>query len=93
MAIYSEDEDQNVLDDKKQDEPNKNYRVVFETEVDAQDPLAAAKKIQDWLDAADNKWQFYVQEDDNSEINSVDLDKDDSCAVIPAPNYKPLIEN
>ena len=93
MAIYSEDEDQNVLDDKKQDEPNKTYRVVFEIEVDAQDPLAAAKEVQDWLQNPNDNWQFYVQEDDDSNINSVDLDEDESCAVLPADNYQPMIKN
>jgi len=93
MAIYSEEEDQNVIDDKKQDISNKTYKVAFEIEVDATDPLAAAKTVQEWLQNPNDNWQYYVQENDDSEINSVDLDEDDSCAVLPADNYYPMIKN
>jgi len=93
MAIYSEEEDQNVIDDKKQDMPNKTYKVAFEIEVDAEDPLAAAKKVQEWLQNPNDNWQFYVQEENKKEINSVDLDEDESWAVLPADNYYPIIKN
>jgi len=70
-----------------------NYKVVFEIDVEANSPLEAAKEIQEWLDAADNKWQFYVQPCDKSgDVFSVDLQKDDEDAVLKIDNYIPLIK-
>lgn len=71
----------------------KNYRVVFEIETEAKSPLEAAKKVQEWLQESNNNWQFYVQEDDDSTILSIDLDEDESCAILNADNYMPLIKN
>ena len=93
MAIYSEEEDQNVLDNQKQDKPNITHRVVFEIEVDATDPMAAAKEIQRWLRNPNDSWQFYVQPCDKSEdVFSIDLQEDDSCAVQEVDNYIPMIK-
>ena len=59
----------------------------------ADSPLEAAKEIQSWLDAADNKWQYYVQPCDKSEkVFSVDLQEDDEDAVLEVDNYIPMIK-
>lgn len=69
-------------------------RVVYEIEVDADSNIEAAKTVQDWLqnDPCQN-WQFYVQDADTKEVVSIDLDEDESCMELPAPNYTPMIEN
>ena len=68
-----------------------NYKVVFEIEVDADFPIEAAKKVQEWL-RKDN-WQWYIQNDETEEIFSVDLTEIDSDAVLPVHVYHPMIEN
>ena len=72
----------------------KNYKVVFEIEINAASPLEAAKKVQNWLQNENDNWQYYVQESDrkNAKILSVDLDENDESAVLPADNYEPLIK-
>lgn len=67
------------------------HKVVFEIDVEAENPLEAAKEIQEWLDAADNKWQFYVQEEGSSKVFSVDLQEDDEDAVLEVvTKYEPF---
>lgn len=60
----------------------KNHKVVLEIEVDADTPLEAAKQVQEYLDDADTKWQFYVQAEDSDKVFSIDLAEDESCAVL-----------
>ncbi len=92
MAIYSEEEDQNVIDYNKSKKPL-THRVVFEIEVDAETPLEAAKTVQEWMQNPNDNWQFYVQPCDKSEdVFSVDLDEDKSCAVQETDNYIPMIK-
>ena len=67
------------------------YSVVFEIELDADNPLKAAKKAQKWLQEKGNNWQYYIQGDDQK-INSVDLSEDDEDAVLPVVDYDPLIK-
>jgi hypothetical protein len=69
-----------------------NFKVVFEITVEAKNPLEAAKEIQSWLDAGDHKWQFYVQKEGRKEVVSVDLDEDDSAAVLSVTEYSPMIQ-
>ena len=69
------------------------HKVVFEIEVEAENPLEAAKEIQSWLDEGDQKWQFYVQPCDKSEdVFSIDLQEDDEDAVQELDNYIPMIK-
>ena len=69
------------------------FKVVFEIDVDAETPLEAAKIVEDWLHNPNDHWQYYVQPCDKSEdVFSVDLDEDDSCAVIEIDNYIPSIK-
>lgn len=70
----------------------KQNKVVLEIEVDGDTPLEAAKTLQEWLDDADTKWQFYVQAEGDNKVFSVDLSEDDSCAVLEVMNYKPMIK-
>lgn len=66
------------------------YRVVFEINVESDNVLNAAKTVQDWLRDESTNWQFYVQNDDNSEdIYSVDLE-DNSLYRID--NFKSIID-
>jgi len=67
------------------------FKVVHEITVEAKNPLQAAKIVQDWMDEGDHKWQFYVQRENGKKIYSIDLDEDDSIAVMPVDNYKPMI--
>ena len=67
------------------------YSVVFEIEVDGENPLEATKTVRDWLRNPHTDWQFYVQGDDQK-IHSVDLSEPDEDAVLPAINYEPLIK-
>lgn len=69
-----------------------NKRVVFEIEVDADSNIEAAKLVQDWLQNPNDNWQFYVQDVDTKNIESIDLDEDESCMAYPANNYVPLIQ-
>ena len=71
----------------------KNFRVVLEIQVDANTPLDAAKKLQDWLHESDSNWQYYVQEDNDGTIHSIDLNETDEDAVLNANNYQPMIKN
>ena len=69
-----------------------NYRVVLEIEVDADTPLEAAQKTQEWIRSKDNDWQYYVQPCDKSgDVFSVDLSEEDEDAAYDADNYIPLI--
>jgi hypothetical protein len=68
------------------------FKVVHEINVEANSPLQAAKKIQKWMDEADNKWQFYVQRENGKKVYSVDLQEDDSVAVLPVSVYHPMIQ-
>jgi hypothetical protein len=66
-------------------------KVVFEIQVEANSPLQAAKTIQEWLDAGDTKWQFYVQRENGKKVYSVDLNESNSIAVLPVTKYEPMI--
>jgi len=66
-------------------------KVVFEIEVDAETSLEAAKTVQDWLQDPSDNWQFYVMDEDTMQVDSVDLEEDDSVAVIENVQYLPLI--
>ena len=68
------------------------FKVVHEITVEAKSPLQAAKTVQQWMDEADQKWQFYVQKDGSKTVKSVDLDEDDSVAVLPVPVYHAMIQ-
>jgi len=67
------------------------YSVVFEIEVDEENPLAAAQKVEGWLHDTTKQWQYYVQGDDGK-IHSVDLEEEDEDAVITVNDYEPLIK-
>ena len=68
-----------------------NYRVVLEIEVDADTPLEAAQKTQEWIQSKDNDWQYYVQHTASEDVFSVDLSEEDENAVYETDNYIPLI--
>ena len=68
------------------------FKVVHEIEVEAKNALQAAKTVQEWMDDADTKWQFYVQKQGSKKIESVDLSEDDSAAVLPVGAYEPMIQ-
>lgn len=68
------------------------FNVVFEIELDASDPLSAAKEVEKWLKANGDHWQYYVQNTETKEISSVDLQEEDEDAVLPVENYEPLIK-
>lgn len=66
-------------------------RVVFEIELDADDPLEAAKMCEDWIKYG-NGFQYYCQRESTGEIFSVDLDEEEGQEVVSVDSYKPLIQ-
>jgi hypothetical protein len=91
MGIYSEEEDQNVIEYNKSMKKQITYKVVLEIEVQAESPLQAAKTVQEWV--RDGGFQFYVQPCDKSEkVFSVDLSEEDENAVLETLNYTPMIK-
>lgn len=72
---------------------SKMYKVVWEIELDAKNPLEAAKEALDCIkDGGESPYCFYVQAEDSKEVFSVDLSEDDEDAVLSAPCYNPLIQ-
>ena len=67
-----------------------NFKIAWEIELEATDPLTAAKEAQKWMRKDD--WQFYVQNTETNEIHSVDLQEPDEDAVLPVVAYFPLIK-
>lgn len=93
MAIYSEEEDQNVIDYNKSMKKSITHKVVLEIEVEAETPLEASKTVAQWLQDKDSQWQFYVQPCDKSgDVFSVDLSEPDEDAVLETDNYIPMIK-
>jgi hypothetical protein len=67
------------------------FKVTHEINVEANSPLQAAKTVQEWMDAGDTKWQFYVQRENGKKVYSVDLNESNSIAVLPVTKYEPMI--
>lgn len=72
---------------------DKNYNISLEINISGGSPLEAAKKLQEMLQNKAEGWQYYVQEEGSKEIFSVDLEEEDSDAVLPANDYYPIIKN
>lgn len=70
----------------------RTFKVVFEIEVDEENPLAAAQTVEGWLQDKNKNWQYYVQDEFTKKVTSVDLSEEDEDAVLPAHNYEPLIK-
>lgn len=74
------------------------FKVSHEIEVEADSPLEAAYKVNHMMDnrvfdsEAIGGWQFYVQEENSTEVFSVDLDEEDENAVLPVKKYEPFIK-
>jgi len=68
------------------------FKISWEIEIDAETPLAAAKEAQKWMKAKGTDWQFYVQEEHDPDIYSVDLAEEDDDAVLLVHEYDPLIK-
>jgi hypothetical protein len=66
------------------------YKVSWEINIDAINPLEAAKLAQNLLDILSG-WQFYVQNKETEETFNINLSKDDKDAVLPVTNYTPFI--
>lgn len=72
-----------------------NFKIVWDIEIDAENPLEAAKKAQEWLKESYANWSFYVQEEGNNKpIFSVDLEERDEDAVLQVTQgeYIPMIQ-
>jgi hypothetical protein len=70
-----------------------NFKVVFEIDVEAENPLQAARTVQEWLQDSLSDWQYYVQERGDNKVVSVDLTENESEAVSPVEKYEPMIKN
>jgi len=71
----------------------KNYKVVYEIEIEAESPLEAAKQVAEWLKENDTSSMFYVQGEDETKVFSIDLQEEDEDAVLPVHCYHPLISS
>ncbi len=74
---------------------SKTFKVVFEMEVNAIDPVDAAKQVDDLIKQGEYKWQFYIQrrmppEQPRKPIYSVDFESDPP-EVEKLIEYSPLI--
>jgi len=69
------------------------HKVVFEIEVSAMNKLEAAKLVRNWLTMSNTGFLFYVQDNHNMSIASIDLDEDDADAVTEVNKYLPMIKN
>jgi hypothetical protein len=71
------------------------FKVVWEIQVEAANPLTAAMEARDIMKdfSVDNSAnQFYVQEEGKPEVFSVDLDEPMEDAVLPVPVYHAMIQ-
>ena len=71
----------------------KNYNVVLELNVSAENPLEAAKQAEKECMSDVGRFTYVVQDDETNEIHSVDLTEADKDAVLPIGEYVPLIFN
>ena len=60
-----------------------NFRIILNIDIDAENPLDAAKKIENWSKDPDTHFQYYVYDEKTKEISIVDLDMPDDIAVFP----------
>ena len=68
-----------------------NYNVILEFNCEGDSPLEAALQAQDSARDKDVCWIYMVQNDETKEVFSVDLEEDDENAVLPMPEYTPII--
>jgi hypothetical protein len=71
----------------------KNYKVVLEIELSADNPIEAAETFVSWLLEDASRLMYYVQDEETSEVFIVDLDKDEDERVSLVETYKPLIQS
>jgi len=71
----------------------KNFKIVWEIELTAENPLDAAKTAQEWIRDERNYWQFWVQDEETEEIFTVDLEEPDENAVLDVETFTPLIRS
>jgi hypothetical protein len=69
------------------------YKVSLEIQLDAKNPLEAAKTFESWIKEVGEHFQYHVQEENTPEIFSVDLNEEDEDAVLPVKpeDYNPII--
>jgi len=73
-----------------------NFKLVIEIELDAENPLDAAKEFKNWVKEEYDfqSYVFFFQNTETKELFSVDLSEDDEDAVLPVDlcDYQPEIE-
>jgi len=57
-----------------------NFRVILNIDIEAENPLEAAKELERW--SKEEHLSYYVQNEDTKEISSVDLDAEDEDAIL-----------
>lgn len=69
----------------------KIFKVIFEIDIDADNPTDAAEKVQRMIqEETDANWQWYVNEHGSKDIYSVDLEEEieDACIQLNiAPHF------
>ena len=71
------------------------FKVSFEINLEAKDPISAAKTVQEWMQntAEDGiNWQYYVQNEKTRDIFSVDLGEDVDDIMYVVDNYQSFIK-
>lgn len=71
----------------------KNYNIILELNLSAENPLEAAKQAEVMCMSDIDRFTYVVQEDDTEEIHTVDLTEEDKDAVLPLDIYEPIIFN
>lgn len=69
----------------------KTFNISLEFSLEAETALDAAKELQKWLVEDAEGLQYYIQDDSNKKVYSVDLSEEDEDAVLPIENYTPII--
>lgn len=64
-----------------------NFKISLEIELNANNPLDAAKTLLSWIKDDEEGLLYYVQNDETKEIFSVDLSEDDEDAVLSVSEY------
>lgn len=69
------------------------FKVSFETTIEAPDPISAAKLVQEWRQNPENLWQYYVQNTKTKDIFSIDLEESKEDVLQIVNDYESFIKN
>jgi len=59
------------------------FKVILEVDIYADTPFEAAKILESWIHEPSSSWEYYVQEENKTELFSIDMNEEDENAVLP----------